>query len=492
MHARKTRLLAATGVLAMSVTALTACSASSGGNQTLRIYTPYPEMYDIPLAALADAYEEANPGWTVKVESTPYSGYADALQTQFMGGTAADILLLEPPEITAFSSKGYLSDLSEPLASDGWADTFLGTSVSQIRAQDGKDYAAPWALIDVKLQYNEKLYADAGVSTPPTTWTEQLAANDKLQAAGVQPFWFGLDGSDANVWWRLTLMLNAGFRTVTDDINLRHADGWSYDSSDPDTISGEAYTADEKYVAFVNGITDPLTSDIYQEALDLILELQPYTGDSSAWSAESSGSAFTDGTLAQTTGVDASLPNWARDSAEAGFDFTYGSVPLPAVTDAEWPALTDGPTNPLASVRNGLSVNAAASNQEQAVDFVKFATSIEGQDILYDNGWNDDDEFLIGQSSAVAGVTYPEGSGLSDSEVTMVPELSLYGFGMPPTYDSQDMDEFNNQLQQLWTGAITKDEFLQQRHDSNLAALERNLQVYASEVDQAFIDENTK
>jgi len=63
---------------------------------------------------------------------------------------------------------------------------------------------------------------------------------------------------------------------------------------------------------------------------------------------------------------------------------------------------------------------------------------------------------------------------------------------MPPTYDQQDFDQFTSQFQKLFGGQVGIDEFLKERSVSNLAALKRNLSVYSSEVDQKFIDENTK
>ena len=166
------------------------------------------------------------------------------------------------------------------------------------------------------------------------------------------------------------------------------------------------------------------------------------------------------------------------------------SRPFAAVTEAEFPALTMGPTNPLAMVRNGWAINAETENQALAIDFARFLTTAEGQNVMFANGADDEGTWLIGQASAVTGVTYPPESGLVDEEVELIPTLSVYGFGMPPTYDAQDMDEWNKQFYAYWVGDMDLDTFLAQRSASNLAALERLLEVEAATVDQALIDAN--
>ena len=99
---------------------------------------------------------------------------------------------------------------------------------------------------------------------------------------------------------------------------------------------------------------------------------------------------------------------------------------------------------------------------------------------------------LIGQASAVKGVTYPTESGLVDEEVKLIPELSVYGFGWPAAYDAKDMDEWNKQFYSLWIGKTDVDTFLQERSKSNLGGLERQLKLEADQIDQAFIDANVK
>ena len=434
---------------------LVACSpGDSIESGELRVYSPYPES-EVPLNAVARAYEETHPGVSILVETTPYDGYEEALQTQFIGKTAPDVLVLEPPAITSFSQRGFLLDLTDDFK-EGWAESFLPTTLGSLRGRDGKDYAAPWTIINLKQGYRADILDDLGLE-PPTTWTEDIEVSQAAQEAGILPRWYGLAGNDAGLWWRLTLTLNAGFRTITDEVNIK-GDPKQYDPTNPESISGEAYEADELYVAFKNGLIDPAKSPLYRDAMEIFERLKGLTGDGMAWTIEDSNKTFMDGKMLFRDSQDSDTPGLYASAEEAGIDgFEFGLVQFPPVTEAEWPALTAGPSNPLAAVRNGVAVNADAANTELAIEFAKYFSSLEGQNALYAANTDADGKNLIGQVSATDGVTYVAGSGLAPVEAVITPELSMYGFGMPPTFDKQDMDEFITQFRvnaSMETGAV--------------------------------------
>jgi raffinose/stachyose/melibiose transport system substrate-binding protein len=67
----------------------------------------------------------------------------------------------------------------------------------------GKQYGIPFDLGMVGFWYNKDQFAQAGITTPPATWDDLLAAVDKLKAAGITPMSVG--GSPATwtemFWW---------------------------------------------------------------------------------------------------------------------------------------------------------------------------------------------------------------------------------------------------------------------------------------------------
>lgn len=453
---------------------------------SLRVWNPYPEMYDPAMADVEKAYEAAHEGVDIELESVPLAGAWDALQTQFLGGSAPDLMLLEPPQIIDYSGRGYLSSLAETV-DDEWKAGFSGTSFDALRGNDGNPYGLPNAFIHVKTIHRPDVFEAAGITAPPATMTQEMAACKALQAQGIDPHAFPTD-QNSSFWWRFVLLLDAAWRPLTEQMNLRHAEGWSYDHTKADSLTGESYTSDEKYVAFMNGLTDPAQSGIYRDALELVMQYRDCVADPVTYDGVQNID-LASGKIGNLVGTDGEIPGKLAEAKEAGFEIELVSRPFAAVTPEEFPALTNGPTNPLAMVRNGWAINAETANPALAADFARFLTTTEGQDVLFANGADDEGTWLIGQASAVTGVTYPAESGLKDENVDLIPELSVYGFGMPPTYDAQDMDEWNKQFYSFWIGETDIDTFLQQRSASNLSALERLLESDPN-IDQAFIDAN--
>ena len=506
MQHRYVRPVAVAAVAAIAATTFSACSTPSSTQKTqktLTITDIYEKEWGQSLLAAAADYTKAHPDVTVKVQTLPYAGYQPALQTQFVGGAAPDIALIEPPAITDFSSRGFLAPLTSALdektsSGQAWRTTFVGTSVSSMRAQDAKDYTVPWSRIHLKVLYRPDIFKAAGINTYPATWSEFLKANQTLQDKGMKPLLYNLTGNDASTWWELTPSLEALYRPDTAKINLRHAPGWKFNADDPASVSGEVYTADEKYVAFVNGIIDPAKSPEYRRAIELILQLKPLLGPTSEFMSASRGAqshaAFIAGTTPHMVTTPGAVSSVLAEAKKGGKDIPIETAEQPTITKQDWPGLTAGGVNPIAAVRNGFVVNAASKNKDLAIDFLKFATTPKEVTAIYTKGWSKTDPtlFTIPDPSAVTGVSYPKGTSLVDKPVKSYAEIALYGFGMPPTFDQQDFDQFTSQFQKLFGGQVGIDEFLKQRSVSNLAALKRNLSVYSSEVDQKFIDENTK
>jgi raffinose/stachyose/melibiose transport system substrate-binding protein len=81
---------------------------------------------------------------------------------------------------------GLLKDISADLEGE-WGDSLGALDAFSV---DGKNYGVPWDMGAVTFWYNKDLFAKAGVEVP-TTWTEFLAACDKLKAAGITPISVG-------------------------------------------------------------------------------------------------------------------------------------------------------------------------------------------------------------------------------------------------------------------------------------------------------------
>jgi ABC-type glycerol-3-phosphate transport system substrate-binding protein len=445
------------------------------------------------LEVAAKDYEAKHAGVDIKIEMAPYKGYKDALETRLVAGTAADLVMVEPPMVQGLGGRGLATDLASALSQPNpyggqgtWHDGFRSTSIESTM-DSGKAVMAPWSAVWVGLVYNKKAYEKAGIATPPATWQDWIAANNKLLTSGQAPLYTAIKNDDAQTWWLLTTMLQALYRPKAEQINLRHADGWKFDPAKIASVAGESYTPDELYVALRKGIIDPATSAEYRRAVELMLQLKPHlNANALAASGAEVEDKFVSAAAAQdltgtfaVPGILAKIKGLATDK-----QFEVGATNFPSITTTDFPGLTAGGTNPLAGTRNGWMIPAATKKSTLAMDFLRFITSpTEASKMWATNG---DSGTPSGDPAEIVEVQYPSSFTKVDTTAKFA-EIPLYSFGMPPTFDSKDFDEFVAQWQGLWSGKTSIDEFLAQRSKSNLAALERNLKVSAAQVDQDFV-----
>jgi raffinose/stachyose/melibiose transport system substrate-binding protein len=194
-----------------SAAASEAAPSSAGGAPVTvdwwHITTGEPGKSDFQ--AIADAYMAANPNVTIKItvleneafktklSTTAAADYPDLFQS-WGGGIMADQ-----------AEAGLLKDITADIAD--WKDT-INPGAMSIYAYNGKQYGVPWDMGMIGFWYNKALFEQAGITAPPTTWDEYLAAVQKLKDAGIQPL--AIAGKDKwpsmHLWTYLLLRTGGG------------------------------------------------------------------------------------------------------------------------------------------------------------------------------------------------------------------------------------------------------------------------------------------
>ena len=104
---------------------------------------------------------------------------------------------------------GLLQDITAAVAP--WKDTVNAGAMS-IYQYNGVQYGIPWDMGMIGFWYNKDLFQQAGITTPPATWDEYLAAIPKLKAVGVAPL--AIAGKDKwpsmHLWTYLVLRSGGG------------------------------------------------------------------------------------------------------------------------------------------------------------------------------------------------------------------------------------------------------------------------------------------
>jgi raffinose/stachyose/melibiose transport system substrate-binding protein len=141
----------------------------------------------------ADDYMAAHPNVNIDIQVLENEAFKSKLTTVMQSG--------EPPDIfqswgggvmNEYANAGLLKDITADLDADGgaWRNTFAPGALGVYSYKD-KNFGVPWDMGMIGFWYNKDLFAQAGITTPPTTWTEFLDDVKALKAAGITPIALG-------------------------------------------------------------------------------------------------------------------------------------------------------------------------------------------------------------------------------------------------------------------------------------------------------------
>jgi multiple sugar transport system substrate-binding protein/raffinose/stachyose/melibiose transport system substrate-binding protein len=207
MKARKT--LAVTAAAIVAAMTLAACGGGDsgsggedGGDVTMTFWhnstTGDGKAYWEDTVA---AFEEANPGVTINIQSIQNEDMDGKLQTALNSGDAPDIFMARGGgKLADVVEAGQAMDLSDALTQE--TRDALGEASLSAFTVDGGVYGVPTAVLPGGIYYSKDLFEQAGITETPTTVDELSDAVDQLKAAGIQPIALGAkDAWPAAHWY---------------------------------------------------------------------------------------------------------------------------------------------------------------------------------------------------------------------------------------------------------------------------------------------------
>ena len=287
--------------------------------------------------AIADAYTAAHPNVKINITVLENEAFKTKLATSIQSGQVPDLFQSWGGGIMAAQADaGALKDITADIAS--WKDTINPGALS-IYSYKGAQYGVPWDMGMIGVWYNKKLFADAGISAPPTTWEDYLADVGKLKAKGIVPL--AIAGKDKwpsmHLWTYLVLRIGGG-ETLS---QMVQSGNWNTDAC---TKAGEQVQA--------------------------LNALDPYQPGYKAADYNSEAAQVGNGKAAMEV-----MGQWApsvqidQSANKKGIGDDLGWFPFPTVTGGAG-APTDG-----VGGGNGIAVGKDAS--PEAIDFLKFFNSVE-------------------------------------------------------------------------------------------------------------------
>ncbi|MFJ1757504.1 ABC transporter substrate-binding protein [Kitasatospora sp. NPDC088134] len=424
--------LALTAAIALTTTACGGGESTGGSNSSPKTLTYWASNQGSSLENDKQVLEpelkkfEAQTGIKVNLEVIPWSDLLNRILAATASGQGPDVLNIGNTWSASLQATGALLPFDQAAFDRiGGKDRFLPATIASAGAK-GKDPAAvPLYSMAYGLYYNKKLFQQAGIANPPTTWDELVADGKKLTTGGT--YGLAIEGGNGseNVHHAFTL-------------GMQHGTGFYDAAGKPAFDSPEAVAAVKQYVDF--SANDKIAAPGNAE-----------------YAANQSVTDFATGKAAmlmwQSAGANLKSHGMNPDD--------YGVVPVPTAAGATGDKAT---TSMVAGIN--LAVFKNTKNLDGALNFVKFMTSDEEQKTL--NGTygslppvkaaQSDPKFATPELQTLAGVLQKSAAPLpqvpSESQFetligTAVKNLLASAAAGKPITDATVKDELSKAQQQM-------------------------------------------
>jgi len=145
------------------------------------------------LEAAAKTYSEAHPDVAITVRAVPFGDLLTTLRTSGGGAGGATIAGIYDAWLPDLAKDALVAPAPEVVAADVTANWPAG--IVSAASQKGALYGVPNEIDVYALNYNKKLFQEAGIAEPPKTWDEFLAAAKALTSKEKGQQGFGLINS---------------------------------------------------------------------------------------------------------------------------------------------------------------------------------------------------------------------------------------------------------------------------------------------------------
>ncbi|WP_020140269.1 extracellular solute-binding protein [Streptomyces sp. 351MFTsu5.1] len=211
--------IAASAAAGLSMTALTGCGGDSDGGSSDGTTTV--EWWNISTtepaktvwAGLAKKFEAQNPKVKIKIVQLENDAYKSKMTALTASGKLPDIFHTWGGGVLKQQvDAGLVEDLSD--RTKPWSDGLLKVT-KEPYILDGKLYGVPFDMGMIGFWYNKKLFKQAGISEPPTTWSGFLEAVNKLKAKNITPIALaGKEKWPGMYYWAYLAMRTAGIAAL--------------------------------------------------------------------------------------------------------------------------------------------------------------------------------------------------------------------------------------------------------------------------------------
>jgi multiple sugar transport system substrate-binding protein len=185
-------------------------ASAAGPTVDLTVWTGFTGSDGPSYQALVSQFNASHPNIHVTMDIQPWASIAQKLPQAWATGTGPDLATpsFDPGSIFNYIQNGQVVPLEGGSGASQIDPGVFPPSVTQAFTVDGHLYAAPANMATLVLYYNKKLFAKAGIASPPATEADFIADAKKLTGNGV----YGLSlGDHATIqMWPILQWMNGG------------------------------------------------------------------------------------------------------------------------------------------------------------------------------------------------------------------------------------------------------------------------------------------
>ncbi len=186
MELRRTwRRLGLLALVGLCLSWLLSCGGPRGGSQgdgtqevefwTMQLQPDFTDYFNTLIAQ----FEAENPGVTVRWVDVPWGDMQTKILTAVSGGTAPDVVNLNPDFASQLASRNVWMPLDDRVSPEVQA-TYLPRIWESSRI-NGSTFALPWYLTTRITLYNQDLFQQAGLTEPPRTYAELATVAQEIR-----------------------------------------------------------------------------------------------------------------------------------------------------------------------------------------------------------------------------------------------------------------------------------------------------------------------
>jgi multiple sugar transport system substrate-binding protein len=203
------------GLVAVMLCAALAAGAAQAGKQAEAVNVTFATYVWQPTTvaatkAIVESWNKSHPGIQVSIVPVDVNSVHDKLLTNFVGGTAADVIHDEAADIAGFTQQGYLANLT-PLMSKGFKASIPEALWDTVNFGRNRVTGVPTLMQTYNVFANMDILKQAGIKAPtakaPWTWAQFRSVAKRLTTSDRFGVCWGLRSPTATIQ---TMALNYG------------------------------------------------------------------------------------------------------------------------------------------------------------------------------------------------------------------------------------------------------------------------------------------